>query len=129
MYDDPEIIDIDTVSLDDLLQMRQFSLILMDIEGSEYFALKGMQKILAGSKALSVEFLPYHLRDVANVEILDFINTILPHFEWMYIPRYNSIFEKAEISKKVEEMYRAGECHEGIYFLKKLPQDWLKERG
>jgi FkbM family methyltransferase len=128
VYDKPEVIEIESISLDELLYPRRFDLILMDIEGSEYFALKGMQKILGEAKALSVEFLPHHIKDVANVEINDFIDTIIPHFEYMYIPRSKEILNKDEINKRIEDMYRIGEGHDGIYFLKELSLDWLKKR-
>jgi FkbM family methyltransferase len=127
VYDDPETIEIDGVSLDTLLGPRVFDLILMDIEGSEYFALKGMQGILSGSKALSVEFLPHHLQNVAGVGPDDFINTILPHFQWMYIPTQNSVVPRREITEKIKEMYDTGEGHDGIYFLKELPPSWPEQ--
>jgi FkbM family methyltransferase len=124
VYDDPEITEIDAMPLDTLLEQSMFDLILMDIEGSEYFALKGMQRILSCSKALSVEFLPHHLSFVAGVEIDDFIATILPHFNWMYIPTHDRVVPKDEIVEKIGEMYRAGENHAGIYFLKEISPRW-----
>jgi FkbM family methyltransferase len=128
-YDDPEVIEIDCISLDTLLGHRQFDLIFMDIEGSEYFALKGMQQILARSRALSVEFLPHHISGVANVSVEEFIAQIEPHFQWMYIPGYDFITPKHEITNKVKEMYYANQGHDGIYFLKEISDDWLKQRN
>jgi FkbM family methyltransferase len=128
-YDNPEVIEIDCVPLDNLLGVRRFDLIIMDIEGSEYFALKGMQGILSASRALSVEFLPHHINDVANVSIHEFIETILPHFEWMYVSRHNKIICKHAIAGVIVKMYQANEGHEGLYFMKDLSANWLRSRG
>jgi FkbM family methyltransferase len=124
VYDDPEVIEVSTVALDDLLS-PSFDFILMDIEGSEYFALKGMQRILGACSALSVEFRPHHLIDVANVTAAEFMAMILPHFQWMYLPDSGApggtVFAKVEILQKTEAMYQAGENHDGIFFFKELP--------
>jgi FkbM family methyltransferase len=128
VYDDPQTTEIDAMPLDRLLEQQVFNLILMDIEGSEYFALKGMQRILSCAKVLSVEFLPHHLSFVAGVEVDDFIGTILPHFNWMYIPTHDRVVPKDEIVEKVREMYQAGESHAGLYFLKEIPPKWVNSR-
>jgi FkbM family methyltransferase len=128
VYDNPYVIEIDAMPLDTLIGPRVFDLILMDIEGSEYFALKGMQQIVAGSKALSVEFLPHHLRNVASVDVDEFLGTILPHFEWMYIPRHNRVVPKQEITELTKNMYWADEEHDGLLFLKNPLPDWLKRQ-
>jgi FkbM family methyltransferase len=129
VYDDPDVIEVDTVPLDTLLDQGVFDLILMDIEGSEYFALKGMQRILSEAKALSVEFLPHHLICVAGIQVDAFLSTILPHFNWMYVPRHNRVVAKDEILENIREIYRANEGHEGIYFLKEISPEWLESRG
>jgi FkbM family methyltransferase len=129
VYDDPDVIEVDTIPLDTLPDQRVFDLILMDIEGSEYFALKGMQRILSEAKALSVEFLPHHLICVAGIQVDAFLGTILPHFNWMYVPRHNRVVPKNEILEYIREIYRANEGHEGIYFLKEISPEWLESRG
>jgi len=128
IYDDPEIVEIDAVSLDQFLGRTAFDLIVMDIEGSEYFALKGMQNILASSKTLAVEFLPNHLKHVADVGPKDFIDTILPHFSWMYLEKARSLISKDEISQRIVDMYDRGERHDLIYFLKNVSSEWLQEK-
>lgn len=125
-YDSPELINVDCVSLDSLLGRRKFDLIMMDIEGSEYFALRGMQGILSASQALSIEFLPHHINDVANVSIDEFIGTFLPHFEWMYVPKYNKIVDKPAIAGVIIEMYHAKDGHDFLYFMKQLNENWPK---
>jgi FkbM family methyltransferase len=128
VYDEPETIEIDAVSLDQLLGAATFDLIVMDIEGSEYFALKGMQNILERSKTLAVEFLPNHLKDVADVGPRDFIDTILPHFSWMYLEKARSLVSKEKIAERIVGMYDRGERHDLIYFLKDVSSEWLQEK-
>lgn len=117
IYDHPEILKIKAVSLDDYLGPRTYDLILMDIEGSEYFALKGMPKILAKAKALSVEFLPHHLKYVAGVTPRTFLSVIPPSFEWLYVPENRELVPRKDMERTLEAMYKAGEGHDGLYFL------------
>lgn len=55
-------------------------MIVMDIEGAEYVALKGMQQTLAGSKSLYIEFIPHHLQNVAGVTAAQFFDLVTPHY-------------------------------------------------
>jgi len=57
-YDNPEVIEVQAHSLDEYLDENNFDLVLIDIEGSEYFAMQGMEKILSNCNTLIVEFLP-----------------------------------------------------------------------
>jgi hypothetical protein len=100
----------------------------MDIEGSEFFALQGMQAILGRSKALSIEFLSHHLRDVAAVSADQISSLITPHFNWMFIPDSNDFVQFTEIGARMRQMYHAGENHDCIYFLKELSSAWLADR-
>lgn len=128
VYDNPETIEVNALPLDALIGPKAFELILMDIEGSEYFALKGMQQILARSKTLSVEFLPHALKNVAAASAGDFLALLLPHFECMYVPGHNRTYPKAEMLGKLETIYQANEDHEGLLFVKGPLPDWLKQR-
>lgn len=49
-YDNPEVIDVEAHSLDNYVSEKEFDLVLIDIEGSEYFAMKGMADILSKPK-------------------------------------------------------------------------------
>ena len=77
-YDKPEVTKVEAIPLDDLLPEETFDVIIMDIEGSEFFALQGMQRILRSASVLQVEFFPLHLREVAGVSVVDFAATISP---------------------------------------------------
>jgi FkbM family methyltransferase len=124
IYDNPETIRIDAVPLDKLLGAKTFDLIIMDIEGSEYFALKGMQQILAKAKALSIEFLPHLLRHASGVTPQKLLRVIQPYFEWLYIPESKALVPKPGMARTLNAMYRSDEGHDGLYFLKNpLPKN------
>ena len=46
-YDNPEVIELESHQLDNYLSEHNYDLILLDIEGSEYFAMKGMEKMFS----------------------------------------------------------------------------------
>lgn len=120
-YDDPDVVEVDMVALDDLIGPRTFDLILMDIEGSEYFALKGMPEILERAGALAVEFLSHHLADVAGITPEQFVEPLLKHFSWLYLPKHRLVVPRSMIPAKIREMYDAGDGHDLIVFSKDLP--------
>jgi hypothetical protein len=57
----------------------------MDIEGSEYLAIKGAPDCLRSAKLLYIEFVPHHLDNVAGISLEDFINVLTPFFSSMQI--------------------------------------------
>lgn len=82
-FDNPEITKVPMKKLDTHIPEQgqpKPDVIVMDIEGAEYFALKGMQQLLNGSKALYIEFIPHHLNNVAAVSSTDFFDLILPYY-------------------------------------------------
>ena len=117
-YDNPEIVKVHAFRLDDTLGDAHFDLIIMDIEGSEYFALRGMPNQLARARVLAVEFLPHHIRDVANVGINQFIDTIMPHFNQMFVEGKDAIISKGNIKPTLVKMFDANEGHDLIFFIK-----------
>jgi len=82
-YDNPNKVTVQMIVLDDHVTEQQLPKpdgYIMDIEGAEYFALKGMQKSLRTVKFLYVEYVPHHLENVSNVTNEDFLDLITPHF-------------------------------------------------
>ena len=105
--------------LDNFLKNKRFDLIFVDIEGSEYFAFKGMQKIFKQSKVLITEFVPHHLKYVASVSVADFWYTLEPHFKYLYIPESKKLFENPNnILKQLMFMFDNDESYDNIVFLK-----------
>lgn len=115
-YDSPQRIKVAAQKLDDLLAGRTFQLILMDIEGSEYFALLGMQTLLKNSRVLAVEFLPNHLRDVAGVTVQQFLASISLHFDTLMVPTRNLTVGAEQFVPVLTEMYERGEGDDSIIF-------------
>jgi FkbM family methyltransferase len=116
-YDNPQEISIQGVILDDFLGDETFDVIMMDIEGSEYFALKGMQRLLASSKSLIVEFLPHHLRNVSGVGVDEFLST-LPFYQTLRVPSLNKKVNREGFSDLLNYMYENGIGDDGLIFEK-----------
>lgn len=117
-YDNPKKISIKAVSLDRYLKEKDFDIIVMDIEGSEYFALKGMQEILSQCKLLALEFLPHHLKNVSGVTVEQFLSVIEPYFSVMTIPSKQLKLSTSEFLSHLTEMYNLEQEDEGIIFEK-----------
>jgi FkbM family methyltransferase len=116
--DGPEEVSVPAHDLDGFLEDHDFDVVVMDIEGSEYFALKGMQSILSRAKLLVVEFLPHHLRNVSGVTIEQFLSVIAPHFTRLTIGRKNLTVGRDEFQNALTEMYDRDEGDDGIMFEK-----------
>ena len=110
------------ITLDSLFEkysITHVDLLKVDIEGSEFFAFKGMQKILRNSKVLITEFVPHHLRNVASISPLEFWNTLQPHFNHMFIPKSKLSFKgEKDILKQLNSIFNNNENHNNIVFSK-----------
>lgn len=113
VYDQPDVVRVPMRRLDDLIE-GGFSTIVMDIEGSEVFALRGMPRLLAGAEHLFVEFLPHHLRNVAGVDADAFCDLILPHLPHLRIG--NETFDAAAARSELRRMFAADENQDLIRF-------------
>ena len=131
-YDNPDEIEVQAEKLDDVIAERNFDLVFMDIEGSEYFALGGMQDILKGTKAISIEYYPCHITEVAGVTLEEWYSTLEPHFDWLYVSsaqdNAEGVYPKDQIFGVLKAMFDAGKFHEGVYFLKNPLPTWLQEK-
>jgi FkbM family methyltransferase len=117
-YDHPETIPVKAAALDRSLKDRSFQVVVMDIEGSEYFALRGMQDILARCNALMVEFLPHHLRYVSGVSVAQFLSTVEPHFARMTIPSRQLTVPAGGFEAPLTDMFDRDEGDSGLIFEK-----------
>lgn len=117
-YDKPKIIKIKMKRLDDLIN-EKFDLIFIDIEGSEYFALQGMQKLLSSSSHLIIEYIPDHLKKVSNALPSDLLKLISPHFHNLYIPSLKKTVRRSQFSRALNDMFRLNQSDNGIIFSKK----------
>jgi FkbM family methyltransferase len=121
LYDEPEVIHMPTARVDSIVGDRKFDLVIMDIEGSEFFALCGMPHVLRTCAALAVEFRPHHLIDVAGATIEDLIPTLVPYFSWLWVPGVGLFDGRDRIADKLRCLFAARECHDVIYFFKNRP--------
>ena len=115
-YDNPKVIDVDAYSLDEYLDHDEFDLVLIDIEGSEYFAMEGMSNILSKAKNLVVEFLPHHITNVAGVGLSDFLNNIPKHLTKVTIPSKKSTHPIDVGIITLSQMFDSGQGDDGIIF-------------
>ena len=114
--DGSAVISVDAFALDDYLDDLMFDLVLMDIEGSEYFALQGMQKILAHARVLVVEFLPHHLKNVSGVTVEQFLSVIPPHFRTLTIPSKGLTVDATDRATALTDMFKHDQADDGIIF-------------
>lgn len=117
-YDNPAVVEVPAERLDDRLGDREFALVFTDIEGSEYFALKGMQHILSKARTLIVEFLPHLLTNVAGVSPEQLVALVAPHFNKLFIPSRNQSVGRKEFEPVLRAMFDAGDADQGIVFSK-----------
>ena len=117
-WDNPQTVAVEAAPIDELLPGEFFDIIAMDIEGSEYLALQGMQRILGGATVLQIEFLPHHLQNVAAVSVVDFVSQLAPHFVTLCIPSRRITVGQEEFIATLSDMYDRGEGEDAIYFLK-----------
>lgn len=118
-YDTPTEVFVPGYRLDEYLEDKRFDVIIMDIEGSEIFALRGMPEVLKAAETLVVEFIPDAIRHVANADITDFVDVIEPHFSRLIIPSKDGIEVKRPIFRAVlAEMFRRNENDAGLIFRK-----------
>ena len=115
-YDNPEIIELESHKLDDFLPNHEYDLVLLDIEGSEYFAMKGMKEILSNCKTLVVEFLPHHLKNVADIDVDTFISVIPGQFTNFQLPDNNQKHKISEMKNVLQKMYDSNIGEDGIIF-------------
>lgn len=115
-YDNPKVIDVDAYSLDEYLDHDEFDLVLIDIEGSEYFAMEGMSNILSKTKNLVVEFLPHHITNVAGVKLSDFLGNVPKHLTKVTIPSKKSTHPIDVGIITLNQMFDLGQGDDGIIF-------------
>ena len=117
-HDGPKIINVPGVPLDEVFTDMSFDLIVMDIEGSEYFALRGMRRLLANANKLAVEFIPHHLTNVAAISVEEFVAQISPFFDRLFIPSKAVTVEREQFCAPLREMLEKGESDDGLIFSK-----------
>ena len=114
--DSPDVITVKGSRLDDVLAGRSFDVIFMDIEGSEYFALGGMPRLLAAAQVLCMEFVPHHLKNVSGVSVVQLLALIEPYFSKLFIPTKNLNVTRDQFQPVLRDMYDKEQIDDGIVF-------------
>jgi|SRR5579862_8854984 len=114
-YDYPTIVPVPAKRLDDILD-DAFDLVFMDIEGSEYFAFLGMQRLLAHAKTLIVEFLPHHLSRVAGITVETFLAPLTDHFDHLTIPTTGQVVHRDGFRNVLQGMFERNQGDPAIVF-------------
>ncbi len=117
-FDNPDEIEVDMVSIDnhiDDINLPEAHGIIMDIEGAEFYALKGMPKTLKSSKFLYIEYVPHHLENVSNTSIEVFFNLIIPYFNTVkFMNNPDKVFDVKTEGERflsyVNELKQTGAC-------------------
>jgi FkbM family methyltransferase len=117
-YDSPDVVSVEAHPLDEVLGDSRIDIILMDIEGSEYFALGGMQQILSRASVLFMEFIPHHLRNVSGVSVDQLLALIRPHFSTMFVPSLEITASNDRFGDVLQSMYDRERSDDGIVFTK-----------
>jgi FkbM family methyltransferase len=122
-YDDPAIVEVQAQDLDTVLEGRgPFHVIVMDIEGSEPLALRGMNRICSQARALLVEWMPRHLRLVAGVTPEQWLEPIAKHFSRMYVPTQTTTYiGRQQILEALNGMYEENHDDPALVFAK---EEW-----
>lgn len=117
-YDQPELIQVATTTLDTLFSGNCFDFILMDIEGSEFAAIRGGRDLLSRCRAFVVEFVPRHVERVAGVSINDFAATLLSlDFDYVEFPSFGIKGDPREILLSTLLLIRdRGGFEDGVIF-------------
>ena len=113
-----ETIEVYGGPLDGVLAGQEYDLVFMDCEGSETFALRGMQRILGSARTLIVEFIGRHLTDVAGVSVAEFLAPIAPHFSTLFVPSTGVSGGRESFERILTDMAVAGKDDAGIVFLR-----------
>ena len=119
-YDRPERVQVQTRRLDDVVVDRSIDVIMMDIEGSEPMALRGMPRILRECTHLVIEFVPHHLRDVSQTPLADFVS-LLSMFQSMHIPRMNRTYGNDEFEAALRRLYDHDLSEDAVVMSKHAP--------
>ncbi len=123
LHESNEVISVTSVVLDEFLINQEFSVVFADIEGGEYFAFRGAQRILREAEILIFEFRPHHLRDVAGISTTDFLASIpLEKFSHFIVPRLRGwkAFPISKLQSVLDAMQQDDHYEDNVILLSKL---------
>ena len=115
-YDNPRKILVESKKLDDFLHENIFDTVIMDIEGGEYNALKGMPSILKDIDRLFIEFVPHHIRFVSNVTFDEWWDLVSKNFDFVEVPDMMHATSTLSAKKIFKEKFDRNEVVDLVLF-------------
>jgi FkbM family methyltransferase len=114
LYDKPQSIQVPAHRLDDVFN-EKFDAVLMDIEGSEYFAIRGGKRLLSECRVFIFEFIPDHLENVAGVNLDDFLAALpTDNFSDAKLPRCGKSFPVSELRRELQRICEKNDYEDGV---------------
>lgn len=121
-YDSPEIIEVDMISLDEHIESEGLpkpNHVVMDIEGSEFYALQGMTRTLQQLTSLYIEYVPHHLTNVSGTSNAEFFGVITPYFTHVMLLGHKRTFNLATeieaFADFMDELYKQGKADDLLF--------------
>jgi FkbM family methyltransferase len=117
-FEKGEVTRVNSIDMDSFFVGGEvYDLLFMDIEGSEYFALKGGQKTLARVKTLIMEFSPSYILNVAGVGVSEFLEVLSPNFDVMIVPgQTERVVGLEKIQEKLEVFFSQNISFDNLVF-------------
>ncbi len=113
-YDSPTVVTVPAYRLEEKFS-DPFDVILMDIEGSEFFAIQGGKNLISNCRVFIFEFIPDHIRNVAGINLSKFLETLpLEHFQRAILPRNAKNIPIIELRAELERLYRVDGYEDGV---------------
>jgi FkbM family methyltransferase len=113
-YDKPTLVTVPAHRLDDKF-LDPFDIILMDIEGSEFFALRGGVALVSKCRVFIFEFIPDHIRNVAGISLEDFLNELpLLCFTVATLPRKKKRVRITELRHELRKLFESNDYEDGV---------------
>ncbi len=114
LYDNPQLVQIPAHRLDDVFN-EKFDAVLMDIEGSEYFVIRGGKRLLSECRVFIFEFIPDHLENVAGIAFDDFFAVLpLAQFSSAILPRQGKKVAISNLRQELLTLYETGDYEDGV---------------
>ena len=104
-FEDPDVVEVRAAKLDDVLGGRSFDLIVFDVEGSEYRALRGMSETLAGARQIVIEFGPHLIESVAGIKAAQFLGAIPERFTSASLLGEDKSYGRSELLELCDEIW------------------------
>lgn len=107
LFDHPATVEVDARPLDSFLS-DDFDLVLMDIEGSEYRALRGMPQVLSKIETLVVEILPNSIENLSAITQEQFLSAIPERLCYAYYMHgsHSKVYDRPAFMSLTEEIWR-----------------------